>query len=112
MLSPFGARIALVSLIGLGALAVGLTIAILRRGKLYHRLSHESRPRRWVLISFLSLFAIFAVWFPVWMAWPHALISGLLTYLFGIAFGVVSLTYRWLTPLVDGLIRKKHWPLR
>ena len=99
-------------LVGLGFVAVGLSIALLGRGKLYHRLSPETRPRRWVLISVLVLAAVFIVWFPVWMTWPHALISRLLLGLFGITFFVVGLTLKWLSPLVDGYVKRKGWSLR
>jgi len=104
--------IALGLLVGTGAIAAALSIVILRRGKLYHRLSPEARPRRWVLILLLILIAVFLVWFPVWMTWPHALISRFLTGLFGITFGVVTLTFKWLSPFVDGYIRRKGWQLR
>ena len=60
----------------------------------------------------LFLLAVFVVWFPVWMAWPHALVSQLLTGLFGIKFAVVGLTFKWLSPLVDLYIKRKGWPLR
>lgn len=112
MLSPTGTNLVLGLLIGSGAVAVGLSIAMLRRGKLYHRLNPEARPRRWVLISLIVLIAVFVVWFPVWMTWPHALISRLLLGLFGITFAIVGLTFKWLSPLVDGYITRKGWPLR
>jgi hypothetical protein len=86
MLSPTGTIIVLGLLLGLGVASVGLSIAVLRRGKLYHRLNSEGRPRRWVLIFLLVLVAVFVVWFPVWVTWPHGLISRLLTGLFGITF--------------------------
>ena len=47
--------------------AVSVSILLLRRGRLYHHLLPESRPRRWVLFSILFLLAIFIVWFPIWM---------------------------------------------
>jgi len=52
-------------LIAFAVSAVTLSIMILRRGKLYHRLKPEGRPRRWVLVSALVLFAVFVIWFPV-----------------------------------------------
>ena len=112
MLPPTGTIIVLGLLIGLGVVSVGLSIVILRRGKLYHRLSSEGRPRRWVLIFLLVLVAVFIVWFPVRVTWPHALISRLLTGLFGITFFVVLFTLKWLSPLVDRYVKRKGWPLQ
>src|SRR5215469_1400696 len=94
MLSDTGATIVLALLGWLGVSAAAVSISILRRGKLYRRMNPETRPRRWVLISLLFLFAVFIVWFPVWIRWPHALISRVLTGLFGIAFAVVGLTIK------------------
>jgi hypothetical protein len=112
MLSPTGVIIVF-SLMAVFALAaVVVSILILRRGRLYHRLKHESRPRRWVLISLLFLIAVFVVWFPVWMTWPHALVSRLLTGLFGITFVAVGLTFKWLSPFVDSYVKGKGWTLR
>jgi hypothetical protein len=65
-----------------------------------------------VLISLLTLFFIFAVWFPVWITWPHALLSRFLTIVFGLTFLVVGLTTKWFTPLVDEYFKRKGWPLR
>ena len=97
---------------GLGVSAAVLAIVILRRGNLYHRLGSEERPRRWVLISLLVLLAVFVVWFPVWMTWPDAMISRVLTLLFGIAFGLMALSLKWFSPLIDWYIKRKGWPLR
>src|ERR1017187_4878702 len=99
MRSHAGTIIVLSLLVGLGFSAVVLSITILRCGKLYHRLSPEARPRRWVLISLLVLFAVFVIWFPVWMTWPNSLISRILLGLFGLAFFVVGITFKWLTRL-------------
>src|SRR5215469_12640456 len=112
MLSPNGTLIVLGLLVALAIGAVWLSITILLRGKLYHRLKPDARPRRWVLISLLALFLIFLVWFPVWMTWPHALISRFLTLLFGVSFVIVSLTFKWFAPLVDAYVTRKGWPLR
>jgi O-antigen/teichoic acid export membrane protein len=99
-------------LLVLGTSAVTLSILMLRRGKLYHRLSPNARPRRWVLISLLTLFAVFAIWFPVWITWPHALISRILTLLFGATFFIVGMSFKWLSGLVDQFVKRKGWPLR
>jgi hypothetical protein len=112
MLSQTGAIIVMSLVVGFGISAAVLSIIILRRGKLYHRLNPEARPRRWVLISMLVLFAVFITWFPVWMTWPHTLISRILTGLFAVTFFVVGLTYKWLEGLVDAYIKRKGWPLR
>jgi hypothetical protein len=60
----------------------------------------RSTSQTLVLISLLALFLIFVLWFPVWIAWPHALVSRLLTALFGVSFAVVGLTFKWFAPLV------------
>jgi H+/Cl- antiporter ClcA len=112
MLSQSGTLIVLGLLVVLGIAAILLSITILCRGKLYHRLKPDARPRRWVLILLLVLFLVFIIWFPVWMTWPHALISRFLTLLFGLSFAVVCLTARWLSPLVDAFVERKGWPLR
>jgi hypothetical protein len=112
MLSPNGTFIVLGLLFVLGIAAVWISVTILLRGKLYHRLKPEARPRRWVLISLLALFLVFVVWFPVWITWPHNLISRFLTLLFGISFAIVGLTFKWFAPLVDAFFKRKGWPLR
>jgi O-antigen/teichoic acid export membrane protein len=104
----------------LGTSAVTLSILMLRRGKLYHRLSSNARPRRWVLISLLTLLAGFAIWFPVWMIWPHAPISRFLLTLFGVTFGVVCMAFKWFSGSIDRYIdtsihryiERKGWRLR
>jgi hypothetical protein len=112
MLSHTGTIIVISLVVGLGISAVALSIIILRRGKLYHRLKSEARPRRWILISLLLLFAEFVIWFPLWITWPNALISRLLLGLFGVTFFVVGMTFKWLTPLVDSYVKRRGWPLR
>ena len=99
-------------LVALAIASVWLSVTILLRGKLYHRLNPDARPRRWVLISLLALFLIFLVWFPVWMTSPDALISRFLTLLFGASFTIVCLTFKWFAPLVDAYFKRKGWPLR
>lgn len=112
MLFPDGTFIALGLLAALAIFAVWLSVAILLRGKLYHRLKPDACPRRWVLISLLALLLIFLLWFPVWMTWPHAPIARFLTVLLGIAFAIVGLTLKWFRPLVDAYFIRKGWPLR
>ena len=112
MLPPNGTFVVLGLFVILGVAALWLSLTILFRGKLYHRLKPDTRPRRWALVSLLVLFLIFAVWFPVWITWPHALISRFLTLLFGVAFAVVGLTFKWFAPFVDAYIKRKGWPLR
>ena len=91
---------------------VALSILILRRGRLYHRIKPESRPRRWVLMSLLLVFAIFVIWFPIWFLWPDALISRILGLLFVVIFFAVGLALRWLVGLVDWFVKRKGWALR
>jgi drug/metabolite transporter (DMT)-like permease len=98
-------------LIGLGIAAVSVSAAILSKGKLYHRLKPESRPRRWVLIWSLALFLIFIIWFPVWITWPRAPVSLLLTALFGVSLFAYGLTLKWFAHLVDAYVKSKGWPL-
>ena len=93
-------------------LVVVVSLNILRKGWMYQRLNPESRPRRWVLASLLVLFAVFVVWFPVWLFWPQTIISKVLTIVFGTVWLVVGLTLRWLTGLVDYWIVRKGWQLR
>lgn len=82
MLCLSGTVIVLGLLVLLGIAAVWLSVAMLRRGELYGRLKPEGRPRRWVLFCLLTLLVVFVIWFPVWIAWPGALISRFLTLLF------------------------------
>jgi hypothetical protein len=112
MLSHIGAAIVLALVGVLGISAVVLSIVILRRGKFYHRLKPESRPRRWVLFSLLVLVGVFVVWFPTWMIWPRALISRILSGMFAVTFFVVGITYKWLWRPVDSYITRKGWQLR
>ena len=112
MLSPNGTLIVLGLLLVLGIVSVWLSLTILFRGKLYHRLRPDARPRRWVLISLLALLLVFVVWFPVWITWPEAVVSRFLTLLFGVSFAIVCLTFKWFAPLVDAYFKRKGWPLR
>jgi len=102
----------LILLIAFAISAVVLSVMILSRGKLYQRLSPETRPRRWVLISVLVLFAIFVISISVWAMWPDALVSRVLLGVFGVAFFVVGLTIRLLTEQVDAYVERRGWQLR
>jgi hypothetical protein len=88
------------------------SISVLRRGRVYQWLRPELRPRRWVLILLLIDFAVFCAWFPVWIVWPHALISRALLLVFCVVFFVVGMTLRWFSPFVDRLMKKAGWQLR
>jgi amino acid transporter len=99
-------------LIAFAISAVALSIMILSRGKLYERLSPETRPRRWILISVVALFAEFVIAFSVWMMCPDALVSRVLLGAFGVAFFLVGFTIRLLTPQVDAYVKRKGWQLR
>ena len=47
---------------------------------------------RWGRLSpFLVLFAVFLVWFPVWINYPHSLAAKVLTWLFIACWGVIAL---------------------
>jgi hypothetical protein len=112
MLPDYAVPIVFALLGALAVTAVTASIVILRRGKLYHRLKPESRPRRWVLMSMLTLFGVFVIWFPVWMIRPHALISRVLTGLFGLTFFVIGMAYKWFARLIDAYVERKGWRLR
>lgn len=96
----------------LGICAFIVSIFILRRGKLYRRLKPNARPRRWVLISLVVLFAVFALWFPMWVFWPDLLITRILTGLFLITFVAVGFALRAFSGWIDGLVIRKGWQLR
>ena len=91
---------------------VWTSVSVLRRGSVYQWLRPERRPRRWVLIALMQLFAVFCIWFPVWIAWPHARISRVLLILFGCDFALTGITLKWLVPLVDYLMIRWGWDLR
>ena len=99
-------------LIVLTIFAVSISIAMLRRGRLYDSLEPKRRPRRWVLFSLRFLSAVFLVWFPIWMLWPNALVSRLLMALFGVTFFVVCMTLGWFSGAVDWFVKRRGWPLR
>jgi len=102
----------LILLIGFAISAVVVSIMILSRGKLYERLSPETRPRRWILICVLVLFAIFVIAFSMWMMWPDALVSRVLLGGFGVVFFLVGFAIRLLTPQVDAYVERRGWQLR
>jgi drug/metabolite transporter (DMT)-like permease len=102
----------LAGLLLLALAAIGASVNILLRGSLFKRLKPESRPRRWVLVALLLLFAVFAIWFPVWVTWPNSLVAKALTLTFGIVFGVIGMTLRWFTGAVDLFVVKRGWRLR
>lgn len=103
---------AFVGLIILAVLTVTVSSQILLRGRFYHWLKPENRPRRWVLLSLLSLFGVFLLWFIVWSLWPHTLIARALTLLFGLTFFSVGMALKWFTPLIDRAITRRGKQLR
>jgi hypothetical protein len=60
----------------------------------------------------MMAFGVFCVWFPVWMIWPHALVSRALTLLFAIVFFVAGITIKWFAPSVDRLVTRAGRQLR
>jgi uncharacterized membrane protein YcfT len=102
----------LVSLLLLAVVAVSVSVNVLMRGRVYQWLKPESRPRRWVLFALLFLFAVFVLWFSVWMTWPQSHVARALTFSFGIAFLAVGLTLRWFAAAVDLFVKRRGWPLR
>lgn len=105
-------QLVLAGLLVLTLVVIGTSVNILLRGSIYRWLKPASRPRRWVLVALLLLFAVFAVWFPIWMAWPDTIIAKALTLTFGVAFCIVGFTLRWFTRVVDAFVVRKGWPLR
>jgi hypothetical protein len=95
-----------------GVTAALVSILMLRRGRFYQWLKPKSRPRRWVLILLLIMFAAFLAWFPIWMLWPDAPGSRILTSIFLATFFVGGLTLKSFSPLVDLFVKRKGWPLR
>ena len=85
---------------------VGTLTSVLRRGRVYHWLRPETRPRRWVLILLMITFAVFCIWFPVWMTWPHAFVSRALMLLFLVSFFVSCMVIKWFSFLVDRLVKR------
>jgi len=101
--------IALATLVLLAICSVWTSISVLMRGRVYLWLSPERRPRRWVLICLMQLFAVFCLWFPVWMGSPRAVFSKALTLLFGIDFFVTGMIVKWFTPFVDRMVVRRGW---
>jgi hypothetical protein len=107
-----GVWVALATLALLAVCAVWTSVSVLARGRVYLWLRPKRRPRRWVLICLMQLFAVFCLWFPVWIERPQAVFSKALTLLFGIDFFVSGIVLKWLTPLVDRFVVHKGWSLR
>ena len=99
-------------LLALAAAAITVSLNILLRNRVYERLKPESRPRKWVLFALLVVFAVFAVWFPVWMTWPQSVVAKALTLTFAVVFSAVGLTLSSFTRAVDLFVERKGWPLR
>ena len=89
------AAVVLSALLLLALASVTVALNVLLRGRIYQRLPPQSRPRRWVLLSILVLFTVFAVWFPIWTSWPQSRTARLLTIMFGALFFIVGMTRRW-----------------
>lgn len=96
----------------LATIAVTTSILILARGRFYHSLKPDSRPRRWVLFSLLFLFGVFLVWFPIWYLWPHSLVARVLLFLFSVTFFCVGMSLKWFGPFIDRVIKRSGRPLR
>jgi hypothetical protein len=100
------------TLVVLAVVATSASIILLRRGKFYNSLKPESRPRRWVLILLLLLFAVFLTWFPIWMVWPEAIVSKILSWLFAVSFFAFGMAIKWVPGLIDSFVVRRGWPLR
>lgn len=96
----------------LAVVCIAVSLDILFRGKLYRSLKPDSRPRRWVLIVLLVCLATTFVWLPVFLMWPHAPITRVLTVFWGILFGSVTLTLKWLSGAADQWFERRGWRLR
>jgi hypothetical protein len=70
----------------------------------------DSRRINWVRLSpFLALFAVFLIWFPVWMSYPHSLAAKILSWLFISCLAVIA-ALRVLGILVTlGFVLMKFW---
>lgn len=105
----------LVSFLAILAVAsIAASLDILFRGELYRSLKPNSRPRRWVMVVLLLSLATTFVWLPVFLMWPHAVITRVLTVFWGTIFFSVTLTLRfeWLSGAVDQWITRRGWQLR
>ena len=100
-----GQMVVVATLALLAVCAVCTSISVLTRGGVYLWLPPSQRPRRWVLICLIQLFAVFCLWFPVWIEKPQSLFSKALLVLFGIDFFISGLVLKWLSPLVDRIPR-------
>jgi RsiW-degrading membrane proteinase PrsW (M82 family) len=63
------------ALVVAAVILLSVSIHLLMRGRFYHRLKPESRPRRWVVYLFLSWFVAFVLWFPVCFIWPGSFMA-------------------------------------
>jgi hypothetical protein len=98
--------------VAFAVLSISISVIILARGRFYHWLKPESRPRRWVLFSMLVLFGIFLIWFALWMLLPQSVITRAITLVFGVTFFVIATAIKWFIPLVDRFVKRRGWSLR
>lgn len=112
MLSETEAVIVAALLVAAGIAAVTTSIIILRRGKLYHKVKPEARPRRWVLFFLLILFGVFVLWYSVSIILPQSFVSRVLLLIFALTFAVVGLALKRFDWLVDWYYKRRGWPIR
>ena len=92
--------------------AVYVSVNILFRGRIWHWLKPDSRPRRWVLICLLASLGTFLIWLSVFVFYPKSLTSRLLTLIFGVVWVGTMFALKWLAGIVDWIYERKGWPLR
>lgn len=96
----------------LAVCTVWTSISVLHRGSVYHWLQPDKRPRRWVLIILMQLFAVFCLTLLVCFIFRDVWISRVLLALFAIDSFATLVTLRWLPWLVDRLVIRRGWQLR
>jgi len=99
-------------LVFLAVCTVWTSISVLRQGSVYNWLQPEKRPRRWVLIILMQLFAVFCLTLLVCFIFRDVWISRALLVIFAIDSFATLLTLKWFSWLVDRLVIRRGWQLR
>lgn len=96
----------------LAVCTVWTSMSILCRKRVYDWLRPETRPRRWVLIVLMQLFAIFCILLLVGFIFRDTWITQILFFLFAIDFAMTLMTLKWFAPLMDRFVTHRGWDLR
>ena len=99
-------------LVFLAVCTVWTSISVLRQGSVYRWLQPEKRPRRWVLLVLMQLFAVFCLTLLVGFIFRDVWLSRVLLVLFAIDSFATILTLKWFSWLVDRLVVRRGWQLR